>query len=412
MSVPDPSAPSREPPPARWAELVLVSPRGVLLGKLPPMLMEVPWWPEVACLVRAARRLHGVDVTVLRMLRAERDEQPGGLVTYLAEAQGSVRCEPCDFPLDEHPLRNGYARPGGPERDLAWATEILACRGLVPTGRAEQIKTWNLSSLWRIPLSEGNAWLKAVPPFFGHEGALIAALDKYGCVPPLFGHERGRTLMAEVPGVDGFHATLEQRRQMIELLVRLVCSCRQDLPALLELGLPDFRAPQLSEAIARSVERHAGELELARAQLLSRFVAGLDSRWARLSECGLPDGLIHGDFHSGNVRLAAERLTLLDWGDGGIGHPLLDQAAFLDRVPEQQRGPLREHLHATWRRAVPGCDPVRAERWVEPIAAARQAVVYDSFLDQIEPSEHPYHRRDPAIWLRRAAQALTAGCRT
>jgi hypothetical protein len=123
-----------------------------VLGKLPPLLVEVPWWPEVACLVRAARRLHGVDVTVLRMLRAERDEPPGGLVTYLAEARGPVRCEPCDFPLEDHPL----------------------AQQLCETGRAQA----------RPGLGDGN-----------HEGALIAALDKYGCVPPLFGHERCRTLM-------------------------------------------------------------------------------------------------------------------------------------------------------------------------------------------------------------------------
>jgi hypothetical protein len=30
-------------------------------------------------------------------------------------------------------------------------------------------------------------------------------------------------------------------------------------------------------------------------------------------------------------------------------------------------------------------------------------VIYQGFLDRIEPSEHPYHRGDPALWLSRAA---------
>ena len=36
------------------------------------------------------------------------------------------------------------------------------------------------------------------------------------------------------------------------------------------------------------------------------------------------------------------------------------------------------------------------------------AAVYQRFLDNIEPSEHPYHRADPAEWLRRTA-ALVRG---
>ena len=40
-----------------------------------------------------------------------------------------------------------------------------------------------------------------------------------------------------------------------------------------------------------------------------------------------------------------------------------------------------------------------------PLAAARPAVIYQGFLDRIEPSEHPYHRDDPAVWLRNAAVA-------
>ena len=40
-----------------------------------------------------------------------------------------------------------------------------------------------------------------------------------------------------------------------------------------------------------------------------------------------------------------------------------------------------------------------------PLAAARQAVIYQCFLDRIEPSERPYHQGDPVLWLRNAAVA-------
>jgi Ser/Thr protein kinase RdoA (MazF antagonist) len=394
-----------------WAELVLVSGDGVLLGKLPPVLVERPWWQDAGAVVRAVRKAHGVDVTVLRLLRAQREGPPGGAVTYLAEAAEPLDCQPCEETLADHPLRCGYARPGGPRRDLAWAASALAARGLQLAGAPEQIKTWNLSSLWRLPLSpaqpgQGSAWLKVVPEFFSHEGALIAALADHGPVPRVLGFERGRVLLAEIPGEDGFHAPLEQRRQMIDLLVQLVTACRARLPELLALGLPDFRAQPLSAAIESSFERYCSELDPEDARRLSLFLDQLDARWRQLTDCGLPDGLVHGDFHSGNVRVADQQLALIDWGDAGIGHPLLDQAAFLERVPPEQRQPLREHFCAAWQRAVPGSDPARAAQLIAPIAAARQTVIYDRFLDQIEPSEHPYHRRDPLRWLARAAQVL------
>jgi hypothetical protein len=41
-------------------------------------------------------------------------------------------------------------------------------------------------------------------------------------------------------------------------------------------------------------------------------------------------------------------------------------------------------------------------------AAARQAVIYRRFLDQIEASERVYHRADVPDWLARTAEILRA----
>jgi hypothetical protein len=41
---------------------------------------------------------------------------------------------------------------------------------------------------------------------------------------------------------------------------------------------------------------------------------------------------------------------------------------------------------------------------LRPIAALRNAAVYAHFLDNIEPSEHPYHAADVPFWLAEAAR--------
>ncbi len=391
----------------RWAELVLVSPTGKILGKLPPVAAGTPWWPEVESVVRAVRQHYDIDVTVLRLLAADRPRPPGGRVTYLAEVASPVEVEACDVVLDEQPLRAAYARPGGPAAELQWAFGILAAHGLSVAGLPVQVRTWNLSSLWRIPLEEKVVWLKSVPRFFAHEGELLAALGSGPHLPVLLGHGARRILLREIPGEDLYDASLAQRCGMIDVLVDLQHRWSEQVPKLLGLGLPDWRGPALRVAIESAFARTLPELGRAAVEVLESFIAGLDHRLAELATCGLPDTLVHGDFHAGNVRGGPDRLTLLDWADAGVGHPLLDQAAFLDRSPEAERPRLEAHWERSWRAAFPASNPSRARELLAPVAAARQAVTYCRFLDGIEPSEHPYHRADPAEWFNRTAKILT-----
>ena len=292
--------------------------------------------------------------------------------------------------------------PADPAADLAWAVARLAYHGREMTAPPVQIRTWNLSSLWRLPCEGGAAWLKVVPPFFSHEGALLDHLAT-GPVPTLLAHEGARSLMPEIEGEDLYESAPDQRVAMIDLLVDLQAAQASRVDELLALGLPDWRGAALTRALVTTVERGAPELEAADRASLDRFLGQLPSRWARIAACGLPDTLVHGDFHTGNFRGAGEALTLLDWGDSGVGHPLLDQAAFLDRIPGEGVEPARRRWAEQWRRWIPGCDPERAADLIVPIAAARQALIYQGFLDRIEPSEHPYHRADPADWLARTA---------
>jgi hypothetical protein len=388
--------------PVRTARLVLVTPNGELLGSLPPLEVETPWWADVEPVVRAARDRYGIEVIVLRMLQVQSASSRGGDLTYLAEVERRVPAEPWAGTLDEQPLRQTYARPGGPASDLAWAHCVLANRGLQPRAPPVQVKTWNLSSLWRIPLVGQNAWLKVVPPFMAHEGPLLAYLAGQP-VPTLLGQAGCRSLLAEIPGRDLFAPELSVLRDMVSLLVRLQQQCATRIGELLALGVPDWRSPVLIASIAEVVDRTSAELSMKDNASLRDFVRTLPERCAAVEACGVPNSLIHGDFWPGNLRGDAEHLTLLDWGDSGVGNPLLDQPAFLERTPRDEVDTIRQHWVQQWRDAVSDSDPERASTQLAPISAARRAVVYRRFLDQIEPSEHPYHRSDPADMLRQAA---------
>jgi Phosphotransferase enzyme family len=389
----------------RTARVVLVTPDGALVGSLPPVEVSTPWWPDVEPVVRAVHDRYGLHIMVLRLLEAEANTPHGGGVTYLAEVPQPVPAEPWTGALEQHPLRHSFARPGGPAADLAWVDAVLAERGLRAVGRPVQVKTWNLSSLWRIPLEGQTAWLKVVPPFFAHEGPLLERLAGER-VPTLIAQNNARMLLAEIPGSDLHHAELPVLLDMVTVLVELQRKWTNRVAELRALGLPDWRAGALSAAIADVIDRTSADLGTADRATLRDFVRSLPERYAEVAACGLDDSLIHGDFCGLNVRGDSHAFTLLDWGDSGVGHPLLDQSAFLDRSPSEAVDAVRQHWIQRWREAVPGADPARAFGLLSPVAAARQAVVYRHFLDCIEPAEQPYHRADPAERLRRVATLM------
>ena len=217
-------------------------------------------------------------------------------VTYLAEVR-----EPCSGRawhgrLDRHELRQPYAEPGGPAADLAWAESVLDRHGMALAGAPVQIRSWNLSSVWRIPVAGQMAWLKVVPPFFAHEGSILAALAG-GPVPRLLGHDGGRMLLAELPGEDMYEAALPKLLDMVTLLVTMQARGSTASGTLQAMGLPDWRGPALTVAIASVLDRSRGELPAGDAALLGRFVAELPRRFAEIASCGMPDTLVHGDFH-------------------------------------------------------------------------------------------------------------------
>jgi hypothetical protein len=391
--------------------LVLVGPSGQPIGAMAPFEVATPWWPDAGPVVAGARDLYGVEVTVLRLIHAQPDPADpfgmGGSVMYAVEAAvPPPDLHPWFGPITEDPKRAAWARPGGPASDLIWADSILHSLGRRRSGPGEQIKTWNLSSVWRLPTREGDTWLKAVPPFFAHEGAVIGAIGPPS-VPVLLGTEPGRALLGDVPGEDRFGAPLDLMLEMVVILVKLQTTWMDRLPELLSLGVPDWRADQLSLALARLVERCGNQVDIKKRRALDRLVSGLPDRWTAIEACGLPPTLVHGDFHPGNFRGEAGSLVLMDWGDSIIGHPLFDMTAMLERAGDGKQRVRQEWMQA-WAEAVPGSEPARAAELLEPVALLRNALVYRSFLDQIEASERPYHAADVPKWMAAAARELQA----
>ncbi|GAA3434659.1 aminoglycoside phosphotransferase family protein [Kutzneria kofuensis] len=274
-----------------------------------------------------------------------------------------------------------WAEPGGPKASLRWAG----------TKTGVQQRTWNLSSVWRLD----GAWLKEVPPFLRQEPIVLEWLGKRvpDLVPGLLRAEGGRMLLADVPGTDRYEAQPAEVVGMVEDLFTIQEMAADHVDELLALGVPDWRAKPFIERVSAAAEAYADQLTSEERDKLGKLVAGLPERFAALADCGIPDSLVHGDFHPGNVRSDGVRRVILDWTDSVIGHPALD----VRNAPE-----LRRRWSSLWRNRIPGCEPERALELERPLGALRGAAVYDAFLAGIEPSERPYHATDPVNCLRSA----------
>ncbi|UQU67070.1 aminoglycoside phosphotransferase family protein [Couchioplanes caeruleus] len=397
----------------RTVTLVLVDGRGGVLGALPPFDVEVPWWPEVGDIVAAVRDRHGIDVTVLRLLHTERPAQPGGHVTYAAEAFGPGTASlaldpapsagaapvdpvslsgleslgPADVDSAPEPRRAPWAVPGGPAASVAWALEELGRDDAV----AVQQRTWNLSAIWRIDAGgEPVAWLKQVPVFFAHEAPLLRLLPAAvpGLTPTLLAAgDAGRMLLAHVPGEDRYGAgagfCADVARDVHSLQEHYLTRTRE----LLAAGVPDhrFELDRIARVAAPWLDAIDG---------LAELMDELPARLTAIDACGLPDTLAHGDLHPGNVRESAAGRVIVDWGDSSVAHPAYDILRLTGHLPEAEAAALIDEWAARWRRSVPGCEPQTAVALIRPIAALRAAAVYQNFLDHIEDSERPYHEAD------------------
>ncbi|WP_200211406.1 aminoglycoside phosphotransferase family protein [Micromonospora coerulea] len=384
---------------SRTVTLVVVDPAGAPLGALPPFDVPEPWWQEVGSVVTKARRRHGLDVAVLRLLTADRPEPPGGHLTYLGQVaeRSAVPLKPVSVDLSPHPLRAPWAEPGGPAGSIAWATRELDRLGRPVTAVAQQ-RTWNLSAIWRLDGEQHTAWLKQAPACYRHEGAVLRWLSYTvpGATPILLADDgAGRLLLDHVPGEDRYAADVDERAAIAadHHAIQLRAA---DVAGLVAAGVPDRRGPALAGWIRAALAPHD-------TSVVDDLLAGLDDRLDEVRRCGLPNTLVHGDLHPGNVRGDGPRRVIIDWGDAFVGHPAFDILRLTETLDPATAAALFAAWAARWRADVPGCDPERAVTLLRPVAPLRLAAVYAMFLAGIEPSEHPYHAGDVPACLGQAA---------
>jgi len=404
----------------------LVSRDGRYVGSTRPFEVPGPWWGYVEAITRHLDELLGVPTAVVRLLSADRAYiNTGGPVTYHVEALAPPRHgvldggvldgrEPECWPgaLVDHPLRARWARPGGPHELLTWA-EKAAGRPLA--GRSTQVKTWNLSCVYRLSTVDGPLWAKANAHFSGDEAECFRQVHRRdpSLAPAVLAADRAgrRFLAGHAPGTDCWDAGLDTVRDVVQRWVAVQAAIAADPPVAdpPAAGIREFPPSVLLAELPRllggqaGAELDAGELAAARA-----LVHRLPELLADLGSSGLPHTLVHGDLHPGNLRSDGTNHMIIDWAEGYLGHPAADIEKLAYWLPAEQRDAARACWIDAWQAQLPGCDPKRALEPMSVLFHLMDAVVYQRFLDGIEPTERLYHEGDPAGEVRVALRAAAS----
>jgi len=288
-----------------------------------------------------------------------------------------------------------------------WIDHHLAAHGRTRTGDTVPVKVWSLSAVLRVPGEPGPVWFKASCPHFHAEPALTRLVAELlpEHAPPLLAADEQRAwlLMDEMPGADEEHeddppAGIGPAAARIAAALQL--RSRDHLAQIEAAGVP---LRPLASTLLQFDEILAGGLELD--QLTPEELAaarsvrdGVHAVLEELDSLAIPDTLVHGDLHIGNVAHDGDSLVLYDWSDAAVSHPFLDLVMLTERLPEDERRPAREVYAEAWRAAYPDVD---VDRGLE-LAVQANTIYQMVTFEQIYRSQE-----EESLWEMRGVVART-----
>ncbi len=417
-------------------------------GSLPAFDVPPVFYPEVEDLVTIVREECGLDIAVLRCLEAgDANEDLPRLYSAICTSE-DVETSPgfkwvaLDEPnfdrSDKAALGNitqleveRLSSPALADSPVPWDSPTGWHRAALnwleanlPPGhdgqpwQASQIRSWSISSVWRVTSAGARLYFKASPRYFASEVAVtLDVADRFPTISPsvvaahpgsgwMLMHDLGDVTLSAIDTAEIWHDTMKTiavvqhgymgkfremermgiERRTTEAIVETLVSWTDD-PAGVEI-------------------RMFGEENEAALGRLAPSVARIESIADKLRGLGIPPTLEHGDLDATNIFIRNGSPVLMDWSDACISHPFFTPLtpAQARRHPEFVDTYLRE-----WTSYAPLESLRRGFGFAKPLAALESAFHYHRnmvpYLAYPYPDFRTLERYIPAL-LNMSADAL------
>lgn len=299
-----------------------------------------------------------------------------------------------------HPLVPPWARPGWFTRASEWVVAHVGATApdAVPVD-IEQGRTWGISIVLQATAADGERyWFKGVCEHFGREVGVTRELDAIapGFVAPVIAadvDERwlllGHLADAEGTGIATSHAGAYRRLRALQDAVA------GDHQRLIDAGVAVRPLADVPAAFAEVLadpalaEWHSVTPERAE-QLLAWVAAAVD----QVDALGLPEVLVHGDFHPGNVATLADGTrAIFDWSDAAIALPFVDVPTWLTWLEDDEAERVRvwESFAAAWADTLAPAEWLRRRPVLEAVAGAYHVASYAGIVRAMDPDRAGEH---------------------
>lgn len=297
--------------------------------------------------------------------------------------------------------RPPWARPGWLEEASQWMTAELTKIGWKPMSRPEMGRSWALSYVMSIESqNEETAETARIffktsldLPLFVNEALVTEDLAARfpRCVPrPLaVNGQKNWMLLADFGPVVGHNAPLEDRLEILHQFAEIQKESAEQLDQLIAAGCIDRRLEWLLGEIKPLLNHPEVEKALTAeetAQLRSMAVP-LEKMARKLYQYAIPDVLIHGDLHGGNVARNDQepgKLLFFDWTDAAVSHPFFDMLLIYTIKDTAERETMRDYYLSHWSDYESQARLLEIWQLAEVVAAVYHAISYLYIFNGVE----------------------------
>ena len=328
------------------------------------------------------------DLETLKNLFLKLPEYKSAIEEYLTEIESG------DIPE----VRSPWARAGWLSSATQWIEAQLSELNYKQLAPVECIKNWGISCVLRVSTDCGNLYLKEAStlPLFCNEPVVTSELAKLfpEHIPTVLSidSERHWMLLADFGKPIGRDALIKVQKDVYRLLAQIQIKSVDCIDSLLNVGCLDRRLEKLATQIdGLFTDKNAiSQFKQTEIQQLQALAPNLKNLCFQLAEYTIPQTLVHGDLHLGNVALDKDNYLIFDWTDSCISHPFFDMFEFYfsRNIPLLSSAEsVRDEYLTQWTVYEPKSRLLEAWKLAKPLCALHHAVTYQYISNCLETRE-------------------------